>query len=1128
MRRMALGLKSRNEAGLGRNLSDASTSSSSPTGGPDVPEEVAPGTPTGTPGRQAHPLRKASLSGGSKKQSFPKEDQDLTSARSVSHAEALSGQTANLVGSATESEACFNMVNFILGAGVLGYPFCYKACGLVLTTLLILVCLVAAQLSMRLLLMSSQLSGKRTYEELARLCFGKPGQRVMGTCVFMLNLGALVAYVNILADVLSSVAGSIIPPGAEPSRNIIMTGITLFGALPVALLVKSPGVLALVSQVSVAFIFFFAAVVAVLSLSPTQHKGPLLYWRPAGALVAFPVVAYGFTTHHFIFVIYSSLKSPSVKRMTLVAQKAMFLCTLVYITVGVCGYTAFKDRTAGDVLRNFGARGVTGIRGAYERLIKVGYGLSILGTVPLVVLPFQDSLGPLLAAWMQPWSRSADKKEGVDDSMGKGTHLQEQFITTAVLGTALIAAVFLPNVEFIFGLAGSTASVLIAYILPAAIFLVVSRPPKQPTGTLISIGSPTLMSAQSAEVSSPREGGMQQLNPWGLKGPRRKAWTLLVFGMVVAVVCTRATLTAVQQEAEVVLLAQELVASEAAVVQAVRNEQKAKEVATAVDAVSEAARSIGSAQEDASALSGAALQAAAALSSLNGTAGNQTGFQAGQEEHGQKQDAGNRQDRDRKHAESKSFALGAVNHNLQAMKQRVNTTLVTFESVTAALEATTHQLRKEQAHAEQKQLERQQHLEEQHRLHLSTNWLDQANSSLASNATNGTDHVDDFISRIDKLRQHTKEARAGGAYLANGTSNFTEVPTAESQAAFEIAASLVVDADRPDAAAKDAQSASILTAVYHQANATLAALRQTAAALDAVERAAAAVEQAKGRNDDTGQAAAGQALEEAMAATREAAQRVDATVSILHQVQVEQRSELVDVVTRLAKEEAAAEKGAAAAAKADAASGTAAAADKPDLMSAQAASKRNAAAALKQLGGVHADGETANMNVSAVALAAVDIAATALDSALLSVERTVERSQQRPEVAQRAGEIAKELGLMTKADQAQSDTSQTNTTGGTWMNLNLFSRNGSDASNSSWLSSDEPDDQQAAAALQKYQQLGIQETDEAELAAGPTLSLLPNHAVDQTHTRLHSHEHNVTEPERTRTQSRAERAGTGL
>ena len=52
---------------------------------------------------------------------------------------------------------------------------------------------------------------------------------------------------------------------------------------------------------------------------------------------------------------------------------------------------------------------------------------------------------------------------------------------------------------------------------------------------------------------------------------------------------------------------------------------------------------------------------------------------------------------------------------------------------------------------EQKQAERQQHMEDQ-QLHAVA-WLDQSNYSLASNATNGTDHVDDFIARIDKLRQ---------------------------------------------------------------------------------------------------------------------------------------------------------------------------------------------------------------------------------------------------------------------------------------------------------------------------------------------------------------------------------------
>lgn len=32
------------------------------------------------------------------------------------------------------------------------------------------------------------------------------------------------------------------------------------------------------------------------------------------------------------------------QQMMWLMLQAMFLCTLVYITVGVCGYTAFKER----------------------------------------------------------------------------------------------------------------------------------------------------------------------------------------------------------------------------------------------------------------------------------------------------------------------------------------------------------------------------------------------------------------------------------------------------------------------------------------------------------------------------------------------------------------------------------------------------------------------------------------------------------------------------------------------------------------------------------------------------------------------------------------------------------------
>ena len=80
-------------------------------------------------------------------------------------------------------------------------------------------------------------------------------------------------------------------------------------------------------------------------------------------------------------------------------------------------------------------------------------------------------------------------------------------------------------------------------------------------------------------------------------------------------------------------------------------------MATAVDAVSEAARSIGSAQEDASALSGAALQAAAALSSLNTTVDSTAALLRGKDAD-RGRDSSKGQVWDRRQAESKSFALG--------------------------------------------------------------------------------------------------------------------------------------------------------------------------------------------------------------------------------------------------------------------------------------------------------------------------------------------------------------------------------------------------------------------------------------------------------------------------------------
>lgn len=129
-------------------------------------------------------------------------------------------------------------------------------------------------------------------------------------------------------------------------------------------------------------------------------------------------------------------------------------------------------------------------------------------------------------------------------------------------------------------------------------------------------------------------------------------------------------------------------------------------------------------------------------------------------------------------------------------------------------------------------------------------------------------------------------------------------------------------------------------------------------------------------------------------------------------------------------------------------------------------------------------------------------------------------------VAQRAGEIAKELGLITQAEQG--DASQGNNTSGNWINLNMFSRNGSDASNSSWYSSDGSQEQSAVeAALEKYQQMDM--TDEVHTESGTApedLSMPVTSTSLVNHTRLNTRPGDANEVERTRQQTRAERAGT--
>eukprot|EP00887_Chlorella_sp_A99_P002617 scaffold6.g2617.t1 len=831
---------------------------------------------------------------------------------------------------ARDNGEVFQLVSAVLSAGVLGMPFAFRVCGVGLATALVLVMLVAAELGMRLLMVASQLASKRSYAELARHSFGRLGQWAVELSVIANNVGSLVAYQLILVDLFSTAAGTMIPAGAEPNRNYLLLSITLLGVLPVALFVRSPHLLSSVSQASVAFLLFFCAVVTVMALAAAPHAAAAVAWR-------------------------FSPSSPPSSAPT-------------------------SRRTHGNIVRNFGGRGVSGLRLAVEWFIKMGYGVSILAAIPLLVIPLHSSFAPCIGL-------CADDAGGPVASAAVPLSLsvlQEHAITIGVLGASCAMAILLPNVEFVFGLAGSTASVLIAFIMPAAIFLqacaagaragVVRR--REGGGPVHDVPARAGMSC--ATTGSQR--GMLGASVDMLRGSplwrqrRRMAAALLVFGVAAGLLCTHALVTSIQEEAEVVQLAQELVREETRVMKAAEAEMKAKQVAEAVGAVSEAARQLDSAKQETAATLGSVSKVTWVAETLgNGTA------PITQQKH--------RQARVR----------------LRAVRTDVDKALKALETITAALGVTASRLRNET--------------------------LANATALATSLAGEGAAGGGGGGAAQQEQQQQQGSGRGGGVGAEGGAGVEAHVEAA-TQAA--VAEGLSAGAEGQERDLREVAGA--LAQAQRVSNETIQLVRASKAALEDAQR----------KRGDKGEAL-DRAVRQAVAATRAAAARINSTISMLEHLKTEKTGELVSLVTKLAEEEeteaaatlqrehfdrfvagrkeaiglgeqggseAAASGGAGGAGAAATAAAAAAASDAAAAAaSAEGAAAREALKEAKQSAAAAAANASAagagDVNVTHLAAAVEGVAKSKVTSSKQSVEKTI--GNKKSEVAVRAIEIAKEL-----------------------------------------------------------------------------------------------------------------------
>lgn len=177
------------------------------------------------------------------------------------------------------ASSVFNLMNAIMGSGILGLAYAMASTGIVGFCILLVVVSSLAAYSIHLLLKLCDQTGINSYEELGERALQKPGKVLVGIAIIIQNIGAMSSYLFILKSELPAAINSLLSSASTGNTwyedgRLLLVLVTLCVILPLSILPKI-GFLGYTSSLAFFFMLYFAVVVMVKKWSipcPLPHN----------------------------------------------------------------------------------------------------------------------------------------------------------------------------------------------------------------------------------------------------------------------------------------------------------------------------------------------------------------------------------------------------------------------------------------------------------------------------------------------------------------------------------------------------------------------------------------------------------------------------------------------------------------------------------------------------------------------------------------------------------------------------------------------------------------------------------------------------------------------------------------
>jgi len=298
--------------------------------------------------------------------------------------------------------ASLNFTNSIIGAGIIGLPYAIQQAGWLLGGGLICLVTYLTSWTVQLLVKNGKLSGKHSYQDLIYSCFGPFGFFATSIFQFLVAFGGMCAYMIIIGDTFPMIFRRLLPAAASPdhgflhgvtSRGFQITVSTIMVFFPLSLTreIGKLGKTSLVSLVAVVFIVtsvvFEGLTVGEEERGPTPTLGDAVHGH---FLEAIGVISFAFVCHHNTFLIFNSLKTPTLDRFGQVTRLSTTIAMVSCLLMGLGGYAAFTDQVQGNVLNNFGADR------PLVNLARFFFAVNMFTTYPMELLVAREVRSPCL------------------------------------------------------------------------------------------------------------------------------------------------------------------------------------------------------------------------------------------------------------------------------------------------------------------------------------------------------------------------------------------------------------------------------------------------------------------------------------------------------------------------------------------------------------------------------------------------------------------------------------------------------------------------------------------------------------------------------------------------------------